>query len=187
MNKQLIGVFRVVVYLVIVIFFSREIDSINFKYWVSDLIYGSHSVEFRSKTIIDLIMVIYYGILSFYIIQTVFYIVIGGALTGKNTSLLRFLRILVRDIREVAQTPSYWFGSGPLQTDQIVKVLQYRDNRMSIMSNADAVEYSRGTGHVEQMMTRPDLKQNKKVLSYMNNRMAFMTFDDALNYMKGNK
>lgn len=188
MNKQMIGVFRVAVYLVIVIFFPREFNNFNFKFWISDFLYGSHATEFRSSTAISLIMLLYYGILSFYIIQTMLYIFIGGALTGRKTGLFRFLGLLISGIQEAASAPNFWTSrSGSIQTDQIEKVLQYRDNRMAMMSNEDAVEFSKGTGHVEQMLTRPDLRQNRKVLSYMNNKIAFMDNETALEYLRGQK
>lgn len=188
MNKRLIGIFRVAIYLLLINFFAKEIDAINIEYLVSDMIHGSHTPEFRDSGIVVFIMLILYGIGSFYIIQTIVYLWVGNDLTGKNTGLFRFLYYVIRDLRACANDPNFGFNdTGDGNLNNIEKVLSYRDNKMTFMSNKEAAEYMRGTGHVDMMLSRPDLKQSRKTLSYLNNKMAFMDNETALNFLKGNK
>lgn len=189
MKKQSIGLLRITLYLVLIYFFDISfIEPGNMKFWVSDMIHGSHADEFRVTISVTLVMIILLSLISFYAIQTVLYILIGNALDEKNTSLFRFLRIVIRDLRECANDSNFWTsnsGSGDL--NNIERVLSYRDNMMALMDNKAATEYMSGTGHVDFMMSRPDLKQSRKALSYMNNKMALMDNETALNYIKGNK
>ncbi len=186
MNKQLIGIFRIGVYLVIVFFYAREFDNFNFKFWISDLIYGSHSEEFRGKILIDLIMLVYYGIISFYILQTFLYISIGSALQDKRTGLFRFIGMFFSAVWEISQNPHLWFtSSGSRTKSNIERVLEYRDAKMSNMTNEQAVKFMSGTAHVDFMMTRPDLKQHSRALNYMDSKMSSMDNETALKYIKG--
>jgi len=186
--KQLIGIFRIAIYLVLIFTTDISLDPMHLKFWISDMIHGSHAIEFRDSLSVSLVMGPILLIGAFYIIQTIMYIFIGNALEGKNTSPLRFLGILIKDLREVARDPNFWTsdsGSGDL--NNIERVLSYRDNKMACMDNKSASEYMSGTGHVDFMLNRPDLKQSRKTLGYMNNKIALMDNETALNYIRGNK
>lgn len=187
-HKQLIGIFRVTIYLILAFFFAKEMDAINVEYFVSDIIHGSHTAEFRESTSVKLIMLPILFIFGFYIIQTILYIFIGNALNGKSTGPLRFLGYLITGIQECANDPNFWSSSSnSSDLGNIEKVLSYRDNKMALMSNKEAAEYMKGTGHVDMMISRPDLKQSRKTLSYLNNKVALMDNETALNFLKGNK
>ena len=188
-HKQLIGIFRVTVYLILMFTFPNlSLDTTDIKYWVSDVIHGSHAPEFRTSTSVSLIMFPILALIGFYIFQTGFYIFIGNALNGKNTSPLRFLGYLITGIQECANDPNFWSSnSNSSDLGSIEKVLSYRDNKMALMSNKEAAEYMKGTGHVDMMISRPDLKQSRKTLSYLNNKVALMDNESALNFLKSNK
>lgn len=186
--KQLIGIFRITVYLVLVFTTNISLDPMDLKFWVSDMIHGSHAIEFRDSLSVSLVTGPILAIVSFYIIQTILYIFIGNALDGKNTSPLRFLRYLIRDLRKVSRDPNFWASdSGSSDLSNIERVLSYRDNKMALMDNRSAAEYMSGTGHVDLMISRPELRQGRKTLSYMNNKIALMDNETALNYIRGNK
>lgn len=188
-HKQLIGLFRVTVYLILVFTTNISLDVVmDFKFWVSDMIHGSLAAEFRNSMSVTFVMIPILALASFYIIQTILYVFIGNALAGKNTSPLRFLRLAISGLRECANDPDFWIsnsGSGDL--NNIERVLSYRDNKMALMDNKAATEYMSGTGHVDFMMSRPDLKQSRKALSYMNNKIALMDNETAVKYIKGSK
>lgn len=188
MDKRLIGFLRVIFYLILFVLLNLPISNFEVKLFISDLIHGSHGFEVRDTMGVKLVTFLYFGINSFFIIQTLMYIFIGGALNNRNTSIFRFFKLLISGIREMSQTQNFWTNSSTsVATDQIERVIQYRDNKIALMSNREAVEYMKGTGHIDFMMSRPDLKQNKKVLSYMNGKMAFMDNETAVNFLKGQK
>jgi hypothetical protein len=186
--KQLIGVFRIAVYVVIVQFTDFNFSATDIAAWLAETIHGANTPEFRGSDAVwfgKLFILVPFG---FYIIQTFMYIIIGNALDGKNTSFIRFLRILARDSIIAARDPLFWASSdvsGGLP--QVEKVLSYRDNKMAMMNNKDAAEFMRSTGHVDMLLSRTDLKQSRKALSYMNNKMACMSNEKALDYLKGQK
>ena len=184
MSKRLIVVFRIVAYLVVIIFFTKEIDSFEFENFISDIIYGAHTAEFRDKAVIVIFEILYYGILSFYIIQTLAYIMCGDALDGKNTSIFRFIKLAIIGLRDAINDP-WSSSSSDSGYSNIENILKYRDNKMAFMSNKEAAEYMKGTGHIDMMISRPDLKQSRKTLSYLNNKMSFMSNESALNFLKG--
>jgi hypothetical protein len=187
-HKQLIGIFRIIIYIVAIYSFDFSLDPYDLKIWASDMIHGAHTPELRETASVWLVRFLVLGASSFYIIQSFVYIFIGNALNGKNTGLFRFLRILVRDSVEAIRDPYFWTNSstgGDL--GGIEKVLSYRDNKMALMTNKEAAEYMRGTGHVDMMLNRPDLKQSRKTLSYLNNKIAFMDNESALEFLKGSK
>lgn len=187
-HKQLIGLFRVAVFLMLIFTTNISFDVMDLKFWVSDMIHGSHAAQFRNSMSVTFVMIPILALASFYIIQTILYVFIGNALAGKNTSPLRFLRLSISGLRDCVNQPNFWSsnsGSGDLSN--IERVLSYRDNKMALMDNETATEFMSGTGHVDFMMSRPELKQSKKTLSYMNNKMALMDNETALNYIKGYK
>ena len=186
--KQLIGIFRIALFIVLIFSFDISLDPFDLKLWVSDMIHGAHTPELRSSDIVWFVNFLILGAASFYIIQSFVYIVVGNSLDGKNTGLFRFLKLIVSGTLEAIRDPHFWASddtSGGLA--QVEKVLSYRDNKMALMSNREAAEFMRSTGHVDMLLSRPDLKQSRKALSYMNNKMAFMSNDQALNYLKGQK
>jgi hypothetical protein len=187
--KQLIGIFRIVLVLVIFPYFGLDIfDGIEVQNFISKFIHGSYSPELRDTGSVVFLSLVYFLILTFYIIQSVFYIFVGSSLEGKNTSLTRFLYYVVRDLKEVARDPHFWSSdSSGGNLNNIEKVLSYRDNKMTFMSNKEAAEYMKGTGHIDLLMSRPDLKQSRKTLSYLNNKMTFMDNETALNFIKEKK
>jgi len=188
-HKQLIGIFRVTVYLIIFFAFPNfGFDATDLEYWISDMIHGSHAPEFRESASVILVKLPILFLFGFYIFQTGFYIFIGNALNGKNTGPLRFLGYLITGIQECANDPNFWSSnSNGSDLGGIEKVLRYRDNKMALMSNKEAAEYMKGTGHVDMMISRPDLKQSRKTLSYLNNKVALMDNETALNFLKSNK
>lgn len=187
-HKQAIGYFRVIVYLVLLFTTNISMNTMDLKFWVSDMIHGSHTIEFRDSLSVSIVFGTILAFVGFYIIQTFVYIIIGNDLSGKNTGILRFLYYVIRDLIRVSKDPDFWSSdSKGGDLNNIERVLSYRDNKMAFMSNKEAAEYIRGTGHVDMLLNRPDLKQSRKTLSYLNNKMAFMDNETALNFLKGNK
>ena len=185
MNKQLIGVIRVIVALVLMYKFEFSFDPYDLKLWISDLIHGAHTPELRSSDSVAYAMIFVLGVASFFIIQTLLYIFIP-ALQNRNTSIFNFARHSFIAVIENLQDPYFWSSSSEGgNLDAVNKVLSYRDNKMAMMNNEQAAEFMRGTGHVDMLLSRPDLKQSRKALSYMNNKMAMMTNEQGLNFMKG--
>lgn len=184
--KQLIGIFRITLYIVIICSFDISLDPYDLKLWVSDMIHGAHTPELRSSAIVWFVNFLILGASSFYIIQSLVYILAGNALDGKNTGLLRFLKLFVSGIIEAVQDPSFWSSSdisGGLQ--QVDKVMQYRDNKMAMMSNRDAVSYMSSTSQLDMLVSSSHLKQSRKALSYMNNKMAMMSNESAITWLQG--
>lgn len=187
--KQLIGIFRIALALVLMYVFELPItDTFELKCWVSDLVHGSHTSNFRETGSVSVIMFLILGVFSFYIIQSFIYIFIGQALEGKRTGLFRFLGYVFSGLRDCANDPYFWSSSSESgDLSRIDEVLSYRDSKMALMSNREAAEYMKGTGHVEHLMSRRDLKRSRKVLSYVNNKMNLMDNETALNYLKNQK
>lgn len=186
--KQLIGIFRVAIYLILVFTTDISLDPLDLKFWISDIIHGSHATEFRDSLSVNFILFPILAIISFYIIQTILYIFIGNALDGKNTNPLRFLGYVVSGLRDCVNDTNFWTSSSDSgDLNNIERVLSYRDNKMALMDNRSAAEYMQGTGHVDLMISRPDLVQSRKTLSYMNNKIALMDNETALNYIKGSR
>lgn len=187
--KQLIGIFRIVLALVLMYGFDVPLtDTFGLKIWVSDLIHGSHAPELRNSGSVSLVMFAILGVFSFYIIQSFVYIFIGSALEGKRTGLFRFLGYVVSGIQGAANNPYFWTSSSSSNDlSRIDEVLKYRDNKMALMDNRQAAEYMKGTGHIEHLMSRRDLKRSRQVLNYVNNKMNLMDNETALNYLKNQK
>jgi len=184
--KQEIGIFRLIVFLVLMFTTNISMDTMDLKFWISDMIHGSHALEFRNSMSVSLFMGPILAVMSFYIAQTGIYLFIGRALEGKNTGLIRFLGYVIKGLQECANDPNFWSSSSSDSNyDNIEKLLKYRDNKMAFMSNREAAEYMKGTGHIDMMISRPDLKQSRKTLSYLNNKTAFMSNESALNFLKG--
>lgn len=158
----------------------------EYEFWLYDLFYGSHTFELRKagSGLVTFIGLISYGLASFYIIQTLIYLWIGPALEGKNTGVLRFFKYVIIGLRDCANE-SWTSGTSDSNLSNIENILKYRDNKMAFMSNKDAAEFMRGTGHIDMMLSRPDLEQSRKTLSYLNNKIAFMSNESALNFIKG--
>ncbi len=186
-HKKLIGIFRVSVYLIALLVFDFEFSVTGLKFWVSDIIHGAHTAELRNSLSVNSVMFIILAIASYYIIQTLFYIFVGNDLNGKNTGLLRFLKYFIAGIRQNMTDPNFWSNNASGDLSNIERVVNYRDNKTAFMSNKEASEYMKGTGHVDMMMSRPDLKQSRKTLSYLNGKMAFMDNETAINFLKNNK
>lgn len=187
MNKQLIGFLRIAIVFGLAWGFDLSLNAYDLKLYVSDLVNGAHTPELRDSLTVSSIMLIVLGLFSFYLIQSLIYIFVP-ALQEKNTSLFNFIKHSVRALGEIGRDPYFWSNSsndGDLS--RINEVLSYRDNKMAMMSNSQAVDFMRGTGHVDMLLSRPDLKQSRKALSYMNNKMSFMSNESALNFMKSKK
>jgi hypothetical protein len=184
--KQLIGIFRIALVLILMYGFELPImDPFKIQCWLSNLIHGAHTAEFRDSASVSLGMFVILGVMSFYIIQSFVYIFVGHALEGKNTGLFRFLGYVVSGLRECANDPYFWTSSSSNSDfSRIEDVLKYRDSRMKLMSNKEAAEFMRGTGNVEHLLNNKDLKRSRKVLSYMNNKMNLMDNECALEYLK---
>jgi len=132
-------------------------------------------------------MLIVLGLFSFYLLQSLIFIFVP-AVQNRNTSLINFIKHSVKALGEIGSNPHFWSsGSEDGSLNRINEVLSYRDNKMAFMNNEKASEFMRGTGHVDMLMSRPDLKQSRKALSYMNNKIAFMSNESALEFMKGMK
>lgn len=188
--KQLIGIFRIALIMVLAYVFKLPIlDTFELKIMVSKLVHsGEYSAEFRNSLSVSLIMLVILGVMSFYIIQSFVYIFIGSALEGKNTGLFRFIGYVISGLRECASAPYFWSSSSNTSDySRIEDVLKYRDNKMALMDNKQAAEYIKGTGHLEYLMTRKDLKHSRRTLSYLNNKLAFMDNEMGLDYLKNQK
>lgn len=187
-NKPLIAVFRIVLFFLVAYIFDLSLSTHELKMDISDLVHGDHTDELRNSGIVTFIRFIILALFSFYTIQTAVYLIVGNALEGKRTGLFSFIGHAFRGLREALSDP-YFFSSGSASGgyDRVEEVLKYRDNKMALMNNRDAAEFMSGTGHVDLMLSRPDLKQSKKALGYMNGKMAFMSNEKALNFMKGVK
>jgi hypothetical protein len=187
-HKQLIGILRVIACLVFVYYFDINFEMRDLKFWVSDMIHGAHTIEFRDTTSVGLVMFPILASVSYYFIQTAMYIFVGNELDGKDTSLLRFFKYVVSGIRECINDPHFWAsdpGNGSL--NNVEELIKYRDGKMAFMSNADAADYMKGTGHLDLMMSRPDLKQSRKALGYLNGKLAFMDNKSGLEFLKNQK
>lgn len=183
--KQLIGIFRIAIYIVMVYYFDISLDPYDLKLWASDMIHGAHTPELRNSDSVWIVQFLVIGASSFYIVQSVVYILIGNALDGKKTGIFSFLKLLISGIIEAARDPYFWSSSdisGGLP--QIEKVMQYRDNKMAMMSNKNAVKYMNSTAQLDQLVSSSHLKQSRKVLSYMNNKMAMMTNESAIKWLQ---
>lgn len=187
-HKQAIGYFRLTIVLILMFAFNLSLDFNGLEKWVSDMIHGSHSIEYRDSTIVSIVMGPILIISGFYIFQTLIYIFVGGSLDGKNTSLLRFVGYVISGIRGCVTDKHFWLDdSGDGRLNNIERVISYRDNKMAFMSNKEAAKYMKGTGHIDMMISRPELKQSRKALSYLNNKMAFMDNEAAVRFLKSNK
>jgi len=185
MNKQLIGVLRVIVALVLMYSFDVSFDPYDLKLWISDLIHGAHTPELRNSDSVAMAMIPFALVAGFFIIQTILYITVP-ALQSRNTSIFNFTKHSFVAIIENLRDPHFWASSSESgNLDRVNEVLSYRDNKMAMMNNSQAVDFMRGTGHVDMLLSRPDLKQSRKALSYMNNKMSMMSNEQALNFMKG--
>lgn len=188
--KQLIGIFRIALLMVLAYVFKLPIlDPFEIKIMISKLVHsGQYTSEFRDSLSVNLIMFVILGLMCFYILQSLIYIFLGHALEGKRTGLFRFLGYVVSGLRECARDPYFWTrSSGSDDFSRLEDVLKYRDNKMAFMDNKRAAEYMKGTGHIEHLMNRKDLKQSQKTLSYLNNKVAFMDNERALDYLRGKK
>jgi len=128
--KQLIGIFRIALFIVLIFSFDISLDPFDLKLWVSDMIHGAHTPELRSSDIVWFVNFLILGAASFYIIQSFVYIVVGNSLDGKNTGLFRFLKLIVSGTLEAIRDPHFWASddtSGGLA--QVEKVLSYRYNK----------------------------------------------------------
>jgi hypothetical protein len=187
-HKKLIGILRLIAYFVFVYAFDMGFDAYDLRLWVSDMIHGAHTPALRGTTSVSLIVLAVMAPVCYYIIQTVLYIIVGNELNGKNTSLLRFLKYVVSGLRECANNPHFWSNdSGSNNLSSVEEIIKYRDSKMAFMSNKDAAEYMKGTGHLDMMMSRPDLKQSRKTLSYLNGKLAFMDNESGLKFLKNQK
>jgi len=184
--KQLIGIFRIALVLILMYGFELPImDTFKMECWLSELFHGENTAELRDSASVSFSMFFILGVMSFYIIQSFVYIFVGHALEGKNTGLFRFLGYVVSGLRECANDPYFWSSSSSSSDfSRIEDVLKYRDSRMKMMSNREAAEFMRGTGNVEHLLNNKDLKRSRKVLSYMNNKMNLMDNERALEYLK---
>lgn len=187
--KQLIGLFRIAVCLFVGVYLEIEfLDTRNIETWVSDLIHGGHTQELRDSMSVKLSMLVIQGVIAFYILQTVVYIFVGHAMEGKNTGLFRFIGLVISGLQECARDPYFWTSdSGSGDFNRLDDLMKYRDNKMAFMSNEQAADYMRGTGHVDFMMANRDLKQSRNVLGYLNNKVALMSNEQAIDYLKGKK
>ena len=188
--KQLIGIFRITLLMVLVYLFELPLlEPFEIKIMVSKLVHsGEYTAEFRDSLSVSLIMLVILGVMSFYIIQSFIYIFIGSALEGKNTGLFRFIGYVITGLRECANDPYFWSSSSNTSDySRIEDILKYRDNKMALMDNKQAAEYIKGTGHLEYLMSRKDLKHSRRTLSYLNNKLAFMDNETGLNYLKNQK
>ena len=184
--KQLIVIFRIALYLAIIYSFDISLDPYELKLWVSDMIHGAHTPELRNSDIVWFVNLLILGASAFYIIQSVVYILVGNALEGKNTGILRFLKLAFSGVVDAIQDPQFWSSSdisGGLP--QVDKVMQYRDNKMAMMSNKEAVSYMSSTSQLDMLVSSSHLKQSRKALSYMNNKMAVMSNDSAIKWLQG--
>lgn len=182
--KTLTAIFRLGLYFFFTIYLGWEIfDPKTVNSFIADLYYGSHTSEMREMTSVKVTSFFYFGILSVYIMQTIFYLLIGSALEGKNTSLLRFFRLLISGIQEAASGGGSSSDNHDLSS--LNKVMHYRDSKMAAMSNKDAVKFMRETSHIDQAMASSHLPQSRKVLGYVNNKVAFMSNERAINYLRG--
>lgn len=189
MDKQVIGIFRVLMYLAVIYLFGNNIPGVfEVKLYISEWIHGDITPEHRNSGSVSVIMFVILGIASFYILQTVIYVFIGGALNNRNTSILNLIRHIFRSLKEIGQSKNFW-TSGKEENDyeQIRKIMKYRDNKMALMNNAEAAKLLKETGSLDQMYHAKDLPQYRKTLSYINNKAAFMTNEQALDYIRTKK
>lgn len=187
MNKQLIGFLRLVIVFGIAWILNLSFSAYDLKLFVSDLVHGAHTPELRDSVSVNTIMIVVLGLFSFYVLQSLVYLLVP-AVQERNTSLINFIKLSVKALGEIGKDPYFWTnGSNDGNLENINRVLSYRDNKMALMSNEKAVEFMKGTGHIDMLLSRPDLKQSRKALSYLNNKMAFMSNESALNFMKDKK
>lgn len=186
MDKQIIGIFRITLILVLVYYFKLPVmDPDEIKFYVSDLIHDGHNSEQRNSTSVSIIMFFILGIMSFYIFQTLFYIFIGGALQNRNTSIFNFVRHMYKAFKEIRSDKYFWTNSEQLSdTSRIDELLTYRDNKMAFMTNKQASKLLKKTSHVDAMKNNPELTQSQKTLSYINNKIAFMDNKSALEWIQ---
>lgn len=184
MDKQLIGIFRLAVY--IALMFLVDLPSLReYEIWVTEVIHGEYTSELRNSTSVWLVRLISLGIMSFYILQTILYIFVGSALNGRNSGIVNFFRHSFRSIREIANGSHFWTNSSDAGSlNRINDVLKYRDNKMSMMSNSQAAKLMKKTGHIDAIMSQPDLPQSRKALSYLNNKVALMDNKQALEFLQ---
>ena len=186
MKKRLIGIFRIITFIYILPLFGIDLsDSIAFKNYISELIYGEYNMELRNSGVVVFFALISYLIISFYIIQSIIYILIGPAFEDKNTGLFRFVGYVISGIRDYIEDPRS--SSSEYDLNRLEEVMRYRDSKMKLMSNKDAVEYMKGSGYVEHLMSRRDLKRSREVLSYLNNKVNLMDNERAFNFIKNQK
>lgn len=185
MNKILIGYFRVLLFLVLPIWIDIP-SNFEVKLYFSDLIHGGHTPELRNSTSVKMILFFIYGLGSFYILQTVMYIFLGGPLQDRNTGIWNFLRHVWRSVKEIRGDKHFWTSDNDSNSNfrNIDQVLSYRDNKMAFMSNADAAELLKKTSHIDTLRNSSELRQSRKVLSYLNNKVALMDNERALDYIQ---
>tara|TARA_B100000508_G_scaffold138385_1_gene134321 strand:+ start:4888 stop:5454 length:567 start_codon:yes stop_codon:yes gene_type:complete len=185
MNKVLIGYFRVLLFFLIPIWIDIP-SSFEIKLYLSDLIHGGHTPEMRNSPSVKTILFLTYGLGSFYILQTVIYIFVGGPLQERNTSLWNFLRLVWDAVKEIRSDKHFWSSANDSNSNfrNIDQVLSYRDNKMAFMSNAQAAELLKKTSHIDTLRNSAELKQSRKVLSYLNNKVALMDNESALDYIQ---
>lgn len=188
MSKQLIGFFRIITFMMIVSVFNPPLYGTELRMFISDVIYGVHDEVHRNSTAVFAISLIFLTVISFYIIQSLVYLFIGNALEGKDTGIIRFFRLCISGLQDAANDKNFWSQKGSSKDlSNIQRVLSYRDNKIAFMSNSQAAEYMKGTGHVDFMISNKDLPQSQKTLSYLNNKIAFMDNESALQFLKGDK
>lgn len=188
--KPLIGIFRIAMVFVLGYGFGLPIlDTFEIKIMVSKLVHsGEFSDEFRNSASVSFIMFVILSVISFYIIQSFVYIFAGSSLEGKNTGLFRFIGYVISGLRECFYYHYFWStNTNTADYSRIEDVLSYRDNKMALMTDKEAAEYIKGTGHLEYLMTRKDLKHSRRMLSYLNNKLAFMDNEMGLDYLKNQK
>jgi len=188
MDKQLIGVFRLLLAAILFVVLDVPSDPFEYKLMISELIHGGYSAELRNTAIVSIVMAVSLGILSFYILQSVIYIFVGSALNGRNTSIFNFFRHVFKSFGEMRNDPHFWTSdSNGGGTNSLQNVLSYRDNKMAMMNNAQAAEVMKKTSHVDSFLANPDHPQSKKVISYLNNKVAMMDNKTALEYLQNDK
>lgn len=187
MNKVATGYIRVIIYLTACYFF--DIPSIyEVKLYITDLYYGEYSQEYRDSGLVHFSMFLILSVLSFYIIQTIIYIFVGHALQNRNTSPFNLLRHVWKAILQIKSDKYFWTSdSTSCNFRNIDELLSYRDNKMAMMSNADAAVILKKTSHIDTLRGSADLPQSKKVLSYLNNKVALMDNESALKYIQNRK
>ena len=184
MNKVIIGYFRVICFLILPHFVDFP-SSYEVKLYLSDLIHGSYTPELRNSAAVSIAFVVIYGICSFYILQTVMYLFIGGPLQERNTGIWNFLRHVCIAFKEMRNDKYFWTSdSDSSNFRNIDELLSYRDNKMAFMNNHDAAKLLKKTSHIDALRNSSDLKQSKKVLSYLNNKVALMDNKSALEYIQ---